>query len=100
MQEVAEDMDINLCQIVWSPVDESIYHTVAFCDGHENKYIQCLHDYDKIRTYDRYVRMESKFTDYTVLGKPSPEVLPVEDQSAVEKGNYKPREVTGSIVDS
>lgn len=31
--------------------------------------IKCLHDYDPIRMWHKYTRMESKYPNYTVIGK-------------------------------
>tara|TARA_R110000850_G_C9927482_1_gene461881 strand:+ start:655 stop:1302 length:648 start_codon:yes stop_codon:yes gene_type:complete len=99
MEELAADFDINICQVVWSPLEDVFYATDAFIKGHKRKIIECLHDYDKVRTYDRYCRMEAKFSDYQVVGKPSSSVLPFEDLLSASLGDYKPRESTGSMVD-
>ena len=98
--ELAQDFDMGINQVVWSPIDESFYATQAFLGAHENKIIECLHDYDPLRMYDRYCRMEAKFSDYKVVGKPDHDVLPVDDQLSAVCGTYKPRTPTGSLVDS
>lgn len=98
-QELAADFDMSINQVVYSVEKESIYATDAFFNGHRNKVIECLHDYDPVRTYDRYCRMEQKFTDYEVVGKPSASVLPLLSFESVLSGTYKPRESTGSMVD-
>jgi hypothetical protein len=69
-EELAEDFDMNICQIVMNGLTGSTYATNAFLQGHEGMVIECLHDYDRIRTYKRYVRMEAKFYNYGVEGKP------------------------------
>lgn len=68
--ELAEDFDMNICQITMHGLSGSIYATSAFLKGHEDMVIECLHDYDTVRTYKRYVRMEEKFYNYDVEGKP------------------------------
>ena len=99
MEELAADFDMGLCQVVWSPLEDVFYATDRFIQDHKRKIIECLHDYDKVRTYDRYCRMEAKYTDYKVVGKPSSSVLPFSDMLAAVSGTYKPREPTGSMVD-
>lgn len=71
MEELAEDMDINICQVMYSAATLRVLATQAFVDGHEDEIIECLHDYDRVRTFKRYVRMEDKFPFYDVVGKPS-----------------------------
>ena len=70
IKELAEDMDINLCQVMYSAQSGEVLATEAFITGHFCKIIECLHDYDTVRTYKRYVRMEDKFYDYHSVGKP------------------------------
>lgn len=100
MQEVAKDMDMGINQIVYYHVREGVYATEAFIKGHEDKVIECLHEYDVVRTYDRYCRMEAKFSDYRAVGKPDHDVLPIDDQLSAVCGTYRPRTPTGSMVDS
>ena len=70
MEELAEDMDINICQVMYSAATLKVSATKAFVDGHKNEVIECLHDYDRVRTFKRYVRMEDKFFTYSTKGKP------------------------------
>lgn len=78
LQEVAEDFDIGICQIVYDPLTDEVYYTDNFAEGHEKKEIKCFHEYDEDRTIARFERMEKKFPDYSVVGKPEREE--VEDE--------------------
>ena len=70
IEELAADMDMNICQIAWCPETGKLVPTVDFMDGHKEGFIECLHDYDIHRQFSRYERMEAKFPDYTTVGKP------------------------------
>lgn len=74
-EELSEDFDINLCQITYCVQSDSIHCTDAFLSGHKDKKIECLHSYDKKRTIARYKRMEKKFPDYEVVGKPKETIV-------------------------
>lgn len=69
-EKLTEDFDMNICQITMQGTSGSTYATNAFIKGHADMVIECLHDYDKLRTYKRYTRMEAKFYNYDVEGKP------------------------------
>jgi hypothetical protein len=68
-QEITLDFDMNICQITWHPLTNKFWWSDEFVEGHKRKYIECLHQYDSIRMWHRYERMESKFPDYLVIGK-------------------------------
>lgn len=69
-QQIAEDMDMNIVQAVWSPENDTTLVTDDFVKGHEDKVIECLHTYDQKRTFSRYERMEKKLKGYNSVGKP------------------------------
>jgi len=62
---LAEDMDMNINQIMYSVSDKTFTASSAFIDGHENMVIECLHQFDEKRMYQRYKRMMRKFPSYT-----------------------------------
>lgn len=68
--QLAEDMDMNINQIMYRPMSEDCIVTDAFVEGHENGIIKAMHQYDRVRMYKRYVRMQDKFWSYTEEGKP------------------------------
>lgn len=70
LEELAEDFDMGICQVAYCPNEGRVYMTPAFIKGHEEKVIECLQTYCVERTYARYVRMEKKFPNYKVIGKP------------------------------
>lgn len=71
LKEVAEDFDMGICQIAYDPLTKDLYYTENFLKGHAEKVIECFHSYSDERTLARFERMESKFPDYKVVGKPS-----------------------------
>lgn len=68
--QLVSDLDMNINQIAYSVKYGTTLASEAFLLGHKDKVIECLHDYDPIRMYSRFSRMESKFSDYRVIGKP------------------------------
>lgn len=70
IEELAEDMDFNICQIMYSVQDKTVFATEAFKSGHQNHVLECIQDYDKERTWFRYERMVAKFPSYEVVGCP------------------------------
>lgn len=68
--QLAQDMDMNINQIMYRPFKGDCICTNAFIEGHENEVIEAMHDYDRVRMYKRYVRMQDKFFYYNVEGKP------------------------------
>lgn len=78
-EELAEDMDMNINQIMYDIAEDSFICSKDFLEGHEQKTILCLHKFDKERMYKRYVRMETKFPEYSSTGKPE-----LEDKELVE----------------
>jgi hypothetical protein len=67
--EVTLDLDMNICQISWHPLTNTFDYSDSFLNGHSDRIIKCLHDYDPIRMWHRYSRMEEKYPNYTVEGK-------------------------------
>ena len=96
-EEVAFDFDMGINQIVWDGVSDEPTYTGAFLDGHKGKYIECMHDYCKVRTYRRFERMKEKFPEYETINMPSESVLPVEELRQRKAGTYV-RPITGSFV--
>lgn len=70
---LAEDMDMNICQIAWEVGNSYAIVTDHFWKGHRDRFIECLHDYDKERMYHRYERMKAKYPCYEEVGKPGDE---------------------------
>lgn len=68
--QVAEDMDMNIVQVIWDAKMDRVEATEAFVKGHEDKVIECLHEYDSVRMWHRFLRMESKFPSYKSINKP------------------------------
>jgi hypothetical protein len=64
--ELAADMDMNINQIMYNPHSKEFITTDEFVVGHNNKVIECLHQFDETRMYKRYQRMMAKFPDYTI----------------------------------
>lgn len=64
---LAADMDMNINQIMYDPVDKVFYVSDAFLSGHADKVIECLHTFDETRMYNRYKRMMLKFPEYSVV---------------------------------
>lgn len=72
IMELAEDMDMTINQIMWSPVlKENIdsnmfecYCTDEFVDAHKYEWIEFAHEYDEVRMYCRQKRMKEKFPSY------------------------------------
>jgi hypothetical protein len=64
--ELAADMDMNINQIMYNPITKEFIATDEFLVGHNNKVIECLHQFDEVRMYNRYQRMIAKFPDYFV----------------------------------
>lgn len=71
--ELAEDMDMNINQVMWSPVKAIIegneadcYCTEEFFEGHKYETIEFSHWYDNTRMYLRQKRMIEKFPHYYV----------------------------------
>lgn len=91
IEDVAEDMDMNICQIMYDVKSGDCFATDAFIEGHRNQTIECLSDYDEVRMWHRYERMAAKFPDYTLVGQPE---IDDEDKSTerarVEAGSFLP----------
>lgn len=68
--QLSDDFDFNVCQITYDPISNWVDVSNAFLLGHEEKELECLHTYCEERTLARYERMESKFPEYKVIGKP------------------------------
>lgn len=71
--ELMDDMDMGINQVMYSVSYDKTMASDAFILGHEFKHIKCLHNYDQRRMLSRYKRMEAKFPDYEVIGRPSEE---------------------------
>ncbi|AHK11506.1 hypothetical protein S140_99 [Shewanella sp. phage 1/40] len=63
-EHLASDMDMNINQIMYDVDNKEFTVTQAFLDGHEDKVIECLQQFDEIRMYERYLRMKKKFPEY------------------------------------
>ena len=87
--DLAEDLDMGINQIVWSATEDKITYSPNFIDGHSDRVIECLHNYDEVRQYHRYQRMLNKFPDYTTVGMPSESVLPLQEQISIQQGHLK-----------
>ena len=87
--QVMEDMDMNIVQVVWDARTDKVPATDAFVKGHEDKVIECLHEYDEVRQFFRYERMQKKFPSYQVVGKPDepPKALKLSGSSARHSGS-------------
>lgn len=96
-EEVAFDFDMGINQIVWDGISDVPTYTEAFLEGHKGKYIECMHDYCKVRTYRRFERMKDKFPEYEIINMPSITVLPVEEVRQRVAGTYT-RPITGSFI--
>lgn len=84
--ELAEDMDCNINQAMYSIRDHKLYLTDAFISGHENKVIEMLHDFQYERMHSRIKRMMSKFPEYSVVHQiPSDVWVALEKESKKEK---------------
>lgn len=66
MQELAKDMDTNINQVMYNPVTQETFMTLAFVLGHEDKEIMLMHKFDTERMYNRVRRMSDKFPDYAI----------------------------------
>jgi len=49
--ELAADMDMNINQIMYNPSTKKVITTNAFVNGHNNRVIECLHQFDECRMY-------------------------------------------------
>ncbi|QXN60219.1 hypothetical protein KUA24_152 [Vibrio phage HNL01] len=66
MVQLAVDMDCNINQVMYHPETELSHNTSAFYDGHENKVIEMLHEFENERKVARILRMAKKFPDYDI----------------------------------
>ena len=66
--KLANDMDVNICQVNYSVKDKIFYATDAFLEGHEDGYIEMLHTFDFVRMGKRLARMANKFPTYYLEG--------------------------------
>lgn len=96
--EVAEDLDMNINQVVWCPLKDILYSTQAFIKGHEDNVIECLGNDNDVRKYHRYERMSVKFPLYSTKGMPPYSVLPIGEQLQRLSGKYKPITSEGSFM--
>ncbi len=69
-QELAEDMDIGICQIMLDVLTGQWYVSDNFKKDVVNKEIRCYHKYDKWRMIERFERMEKKYPAFKSVGKP------------------------------
>lgn len=65
---LASDMDCNVNQIMVDITNFDVVMTEAFEDGHSEKCIEMLHNFDYVRMGKRLARMSDKFPDYEVVG--------------------------------
>jgi hypothetical protein len=98
MEDLAKDFDMNINQIVWCPTLGKVYASPSFTTGHDRRFILCMHEYNKVRMYDRYNRMELKFPDYEVIGKPLVIELPEITQLALSMGTHQDTAHVGSMI--
>ncbi len=61
---MADDMDIDINQVMYEPLTDVTHGSLAFYYAHENKSFQILHTFEEERMYGRLKRMEKKFPDY------------------------------------
>ena len=66
MKSLAEDMDINLNQVMYCPRKQTQYMTKDFITSHGNKIIKIMHEFELERMFGRIQRMMKKFPDYSV----------------------------------
>lgn len=66
MEFLAEDMDCNINQIMYSIKDQVGYATNNFYNGFEDDLILMLHTFDTERMFGRVQRMMKKFPTFTV----------------------------------
>lgn len=66
-EHLAEDMDMNINQIMYCPANKTFHVAEDFINGHKDKTIKCLHEFDKYRMYKRYKRMMAKFPSYSII---------------------------------
>ncbi len=69
-EQLAEDFDMNINQVVFDVDNKATFMSDAFDSGHTDGVIECLHDYDKTRTYERYIRMSNRYPSYERVGCP------------------------------
>ena len=98
MEAIAEDLDMGINQIIWSPILDRVIPTEGYLNDHSNKTITCLHDYAEVRTFRRFERMLEKFQDYTPINMPSKEVLPLSERIQRMTGSYVRPTSVGSFV--
>lgn len=63
--EVAKDMDCNVNQIMYNIKTGQLYFTDAFVEGHTDKVIKMMHDFDTERMCERLERMKKR-TGYSI----------------------------------
>ena len=99
MRSLAEDMDCNLNQVMYSPESELGYMTDDFTNSHEDKTIELLHEFETSRMIARLKRMEKKFPDYTLVHKiPQKEIDFYESKEEMEKRIKRRGTSTGSFI--
>ena len=70
VEELTAGMDMTINQCMYSITNEMFVFTDNFIKDHGMELIRCTHDYDVVRMYKRFVRMEDKFWWYTEVNKP------------------------------
>ncbi|CAM0111420.1 nucleotidyltransferase [Vibrio phage 5P1c] len=99
MRELAEDMDISINQVMYSPDTQLSYMTDAFTNSHEYKTIHMLHKFEISRMIARLKRMEKKFPDYSLVHAISQEEIDFyESKTEIEKRMKRRGTSTGSFV--
>ncbi|CAH9014205.1 conserved hypothetical protein [Vibrio phage 249E41-1] len=99
MRKLAEDMDISINQVMYSPDTQFSYMTDAFTNSHEYKTIHMLHEFETSRMIARLKRMEKKFPDYALVHTiPQEEIDFYESKAEIEKRMKRRGASTGSFV--
>ncbi|CAH9014292.1 conserved hypothetical protein [Vibrio phage 277E43-1] len=99
MRKLAEDMDISINQVMYSPDTQLSYMTDAFTNSHEYKTIHMLHEFETSRMIARLKRMEKKFPDYSLVHAISQEEIDFyESKAEIEKRMKRRGASTGSFV--
>ena len=98
ISDLAEDMDMNINQVMWEPVatkpDTGMFMcncTDEFVDGHDEGYLEFSHWYDNTRMYLRQKRMIEKFPSYSIYDD-----IDLNDEEKIDLAMKGEREYEGS----
>ncbi|BAV80817.1 hypothetical protein [Vibrio phage RYC] len=89
MEEVAEDMDCNINQVMYSHKEQRAYATPEFYKGHTFKQIEMMAEFEESRMIERILRMKRKFPEYEMINDITVTAEPVPTSSDLD---YDPSE--------